>query len=206
MNPPQMSPPNRRAHAKRAPCGHFSPMLAGCRAPRTTPLPPPQNSAGSATTSRTDSSAISRRHSPADESSLPLRSIAAPSPGAATECAERARVVQPLVRIRQTLKNCVHFAVTVRGPACKLIRDRQSESPQTQHVLRVRRQNIPANRLRFLRLIQISIQLRLRNSLGNPRFRNGFQFQIHTALTSNPNLNLLLSYNQACHPEAIRQG
>src|SRR5579859_2461158 len=98
--------------------------------------------------------------------------------------AQQSRVIEPLVSIGQTLEDALHLAIAVPGPARELIRYRQAQGPQTQRVLRVRRQHIPANRLRFLRLIQVPIQLRLGNRLRNPRLRNRLQLNIHKNLAS----------------------
>src|SRR5271154_144874 len=48
-------------------------------------------------------------------------------------------------------------------------------------MIRIGHQNIPANRFRLFRFIQISIQLRFSDGLADSRFGDGLQLQIHIA-------------------------
>src|SRR5580704_399046 len=93
--------------------------------------------------------------------------------------AEQPGVVATFVGVLQPVKNSFDFAVAIRRPPLELIRDAQPKHPQSEHVLRIGRQNVAADRFGFFRFVEVAIQFGFGDGFANPRFGDRFQFQIN---------------------------
>ena len=82
---------------------------------------------------------------------------------------EKAEIIEALVGILEALKNALDFRVTVRRSASELVGDRQAEDAESELMLGFDGENVVANRLRLFGLIEITVQLSLRDGFGNSR-------------------------------------
>src|SRR6185436_7413282 len=76
-----------------------------------------------------------------------------------------ASVVRAFVVVGQRVKDAIGFGVAVRHAAGKLIGDGQTEQTQSCLMLRVLREYIATDRLRFAWFVQVTIELNLGNRL-----------------------------------------
>ena len=98
--------------------------------------------------------------------------------------AQQAHAVLLFVGIGEAQEHTLRLGVSVGSLAGELIGDGQAQDAQRGLVLRIDGQDVVANRLRLLRLIQMPIVFRLRDGLGNPILRNRFQLEFHEILPS----------------------
>src|SRR5579884_3677926 len=93
--------------------------------------------------------------------------------------AEKPAVIPAFVRVFEPAKYLFCFRVAIGRAAEKLVGDREAEQPQGHLLFRFNGQNIAANGLRFFRLVQVAVELGLREGLRDALLRDGFELVVH---------------------------